>query len=55
MRYVARFRPYYWDHFDKIKNVISNFDYESATVIEKTNLKNNLAYISTNFGFLIQN
>ncbi|KAL4107434.1 hypothetical protein QTP88_017776 [Uroleucon formosanum] len=52
---------YYCDHFDKIKNVISNFDTESATAIEKANslmqdinLKNNLTYISANFCFLIQ-
>ncbi|KAL4136113.1 hypothetical protein QTP88_007679 [Uroleucon formosanum] len=52
---------YYCDHFDKIKNVISNFDTESAAAIEKANslmqdinLKNNLTYISANFCFLIQ-
>lgn len=26
---------YYCDHFDKIKNVISNFDTESIAAIEK--------------------
>ncbi|KAL4089735.1 hypothetical protein QTP88_024707 [Uroleucon formosanum] len=52
---------YYCDHFDKIKNVISNFDTESAAAIKKANslmqdinLKNNLTYISANFCFLIQ-
>jgi hypothetical protein len=52
---------YYCDHFNKIKNVVSNFDTESATANEKAyllmqyiNLKNNLTYISANFCFLIQ-
>jgi len=29
---------YYCDHFDKIKNVVSNFDTESVAAIEKANL-----------------
>jgi len=50
----------YCNNFNKIKNVISNFDTESTKVNEKTNslaqninLKNNLTYISANFNFLI--
>jgi len=52
---------YYCDHFEKIKNVISNFDTESAAAIEKAKslmqniyLKNDLTYNSANFCFLIQ-
>lgn len=52
---------YYCDHFDKIKNIISYFDTESAAAIKKTNyqlqnfdLKNNLTYISENFSFMIR-
>lgn len=37
MGYVARNRQYYCDHFDKIKNVIWNFDNESAAAIEIAN------------------
>lgn len=48
---------YCCDHLDKIKNIISNFDYESAASVENSliqniNLKNNLSYyISANFYF----
>lgn len=45
---------YYCEHFEKIKIIISNLNTETATTINKANnLKNNLAYISANFGFLI--
>jgi hypothetical protein len=51
---------YYCENFEKIKNIISNLNTETATAIDKANnlmennnLKNNLTYISANFGFLI--
>lgn len=51
---------YYCEHFEKIKNIISSLNTETATAIDKANnmmennnLKNNLTYISANFGFLI--
>lgn len=51
---------YYGEHFEKIKNIISNLNTETATAIDKANnlmennnLKNNLIYNSANFGFLI--
>jgi len=43
-----------------VKNIISNLNTETVTAIDKANnlmennnLKNNLTYISANFGFLI--
>jgi len=51
---------YHCEHFEKIKNIISSLNTETATAIDKANnlmennnLKNNLIYISANFGFLI--
>jgi hypothetical protein len=56
---------YYSNNFEKIKNVVLNLDPEAAMAIKKTvelninnkidskNLQNNLAFISTNFGFLV--
>ncbi|CAI6353976.1 unnamed protein product [Macrosiphum euphorbiae] len=51
---------YYSNTFEKIRNVVLNLDPEAAIAIKKTvelidskNLQNNLAFISTNFGFLV--
>ncbi|KAL4153161.1 hypothetical protein QTP88_000994 [Uroleucon formosanum] len=51
---------YYSNNFEKIRNVVLNLDPEAAMAIKKTvelidskNLQNNLAFISTNFGFLV--
>jgi len=50
---------YYCENFEKIKDVISTFDSTSAVSIQKAkhllnidDIKNNLIYISVNFGFL---
>jgi hypothetical protein len=51
---------YYSNNFEKIKNVVLNLDSDAAIAIKKTielmeckNLQNNLAFISANFGFLV--
>jgi len=51
---------YYSNNFEKIKNVVLNLDSDAANAIKKTielmeckNLQNNLAFISANFGFLV--
>ncbi|CAI6360338.1 unnamed protein product [Macrosiphum euphorbiae] len=51
---------YYSNNFEKIRNVVLNLDPEATIAIKKTvelidskNLQNNLAFISTNFGFLV--
>jgi len=51
---------YYSNNFEKIRNVVLNLDFDAPMAIKKTieliqskNLQNNLAFISTNFGFLV--
>lgn len=50
---------YYCENFEKIKEVVSTFDSTSAVSVQKAQkllnkdeIKNNLIYISVNFGFL---